>query len=157
MVAAAFIAFMLAICGVALHYYFQQALDFATAQAARQLQLGLVPAGSSQDAFVSQVFCPGFSAFQSCANLAAGVRPVTSYQQLATSGAADAPDAAGTTGLTFCTGQPGQLMYLHVVFLPPAIGVLFGANAAFGSALVANAAFANENPYGATVTPADGC
>lgn len=152
-----FILFLLAVMGTGLHFYLQQALDYATQAAARQVQLGHVPATYTAADFADKIFCPVFSGFQDCSNLFVDVRPVTDYQQLANPGVPDAPDSVATTGFVFCPGQPGQLMYVHVVYLAPSIGgTLFGASSA-GTALIANAAFANENPSGNTVVPANGC
>ena len=149
-----FILFLLAVMDASLHFYLQQALDFATQTAARQVQLGHVPASYTASDYVNKVFCPIFGSFQVCSNLSVDVRPVTDYQQLTNSGVPDAPDSVATTGFAFCPGQPGQLMYVHIVYLAPSIGAaLFGAS----SAITANAVFANENPGGNAVVPANGC
>jgi Flp pilus assembly protein TadG len=151
-----FTLFFLSIFGVGLNFYFQQALDFATEASARQVQLGHIPPGYTQANFLSQVVCPKFGRFQACNNLSIDVRPVTDYQQLTNPGVPDAPDSTATTGLVFCPGQPGQLMYVHTVYLPPALGSLFGMSAA-ATAIVSNVSFANENPGGFLVVPANGC
>ena len=149
-----FIVFLLAALGTGLHFYLQQALDYATQSAARQVQLGHVPASYTATDFVDNVFCPIFGAFQACGNLSVDVRPVTDYQQLTSPGVPDAPDSVATNGFAFCPGQPGQLMYVHVVYLAPSIGgTLLGGS----SAITANAVFANENPAGNAVVPANGC
>lgn len=150
--------FMLAIMWAGLQYFVQQALDYSTQTAARQVQLGHVPAGTTEASFVDTVLCPVFGAFQGCTNLFVDLHPVTDYQQLTNPGVPDAPDSTATTGFTFCTGQPGQLMYAHIVYVGPSIGgtLLGGAGAGSGT-IVANAAFANENPTGLAVTPANGC
>ena len=149
-----FVLFLLAVMGAGLHFYLQQALDYATQSAARQVQLGHVPASYTASDFVDKVFCPVFGAFQVCSNLFVDVRPVTDYQQLTSPGVPDAPDSVATTGFAFCPGQPGQLMYVHIVYLAPLIG---GALLGDSSAIIANAAFANENPGGNTVVLANGC
>jgi Flp pilus assembly protein TadG len=148
-----FTIFLLAIMGVGLQYFLQQALDYATQGAARQVQLGHIPAGYTEADFVTKVFCPIFGTFQVCANLFVDVRPVTDYQQLTAPGVTDAPNSTATTGFKFCPGQPGQLMYAHVVFLAPSIGGSLFTYGNAGNPLVANAAFANENPAGITVAP----
>lgn len=148
-----FTMFLLAVMGMGLHFYIQQALDYAAQDAARQVQLGHIPAGYTEADFITQLFCPVFGQYQVCANLFVDVRPVTDYQQLTAPGVSDAPDSTATSGFKFCPGKPGQLMYVHVVYLAPSIGgVLFG-NTGASSAIVANAAFANENPGGDTVEP----
>ncbi len=148
-----FILFIMAVLATAFHFYLQQALDYATQAAARQVQLGKVPANYTAADFVSNIFCPVFGVFQLCGNLFADLRPVTDYQQLANPGVADSPDSISTSGFAFCPGQPGQLMYMHIVYQGPALNLFHST----GGTIIANAAFANENPYGATVVPANGC
>jgi Flp pilus assembly protein TadG len=148
-----FTIFLLAIMGVGLQYYLQQALDFAVQSAARQVQLGFVPATSTQADFVTNVFCPIFGQFQLCSSTSVfvDIRPVTDFQQLSVAGAPDAPNSTTTTSFKFCPGQPGQLMYVHVVFLAPSIAGALLTYGSPGNAIVANAAFANENPTGTAV------
>jgi Flp pilus assembly protein TadG len=155
LVCAPFIIFLLAVFDVALQFYLQQALDYATQAAVRQVQLGHLPAGYTEADFVNKVFCPAFADFQTCVNLTVDLRPVTNYEDLA--GATGAPNSGTTTGV-FCPGTPGQLMYAHVVYLAPSIGgTLLGGAAGGTSVIVSNAAFANENPIGTAVVQAQGC
>jgi hypothetical protein len=135
----------------------QQALDYATRQAVRQVQLGHLSAGSSGTDFVNKVLCPVFGGLQVCANLFVDLHPVTDYEQLAKAGVPDAPDSSATTGFVFCPGKPGQLMYAHIVYLAPWIGGTLLGNASGSDAIVANAAFANENPTGIAVVQVNGC
>ena len=152
-----FTLFLLGVFALGLNFYQQQALDYATQAAARQVQLGLVPAAYTQADFITKVFCPGFSPqFKVCGNLFVDLRPVPEYQQLTSPGVPDAPDSTATVGFVFCPGQPGQLMYLHVVYIPPSLGALFGMSPT-ETAMIGNASFANENPGGFAVPPAGGC
>jgi Flp pilus assembly protein TadG len=152
-----FVAFMLGILGVGLHFYLQQSLDYATQQAVRQVQLGRISAGYTQADFVNKVLCPIFGQFQDCANLYVSLRPVTDYAQLTMPGVSDAPDSAATTGLVFCPGKAGQLMYVHIVYLGPSFGgSILGATGDY-TAIIANAAFAVENPTGTAAPPVRGC
>jgi Flp pilus assembly protein TadG len=151
-----FTIFLLAVMLTGLHFYLQQALDFATQSAVRQVQLGHVSAGYSQADFVNKVFCPVFGSFQACANLYIDLRPVSDYEQLTKPGVVDAPGSTSTTGLVFCPGAAGQLMYAHIVYLAPSIGgTLFGNTPGY-SAIISNAAFVVENPTGSTVAPVQG-
>jgi len=152
-----FVIFLLAVMGVGLHYYVQQALDYTTREAARQVQIGRVPASYTQAQFLDKVFCPAFGPFQACVNVFVDLRPVADYEQLANPGVPDAPDSTSTTGFVFCPGKPGQLMYAHIVYLAPSIGGTLFGNASGYNPIVANAAFANENPTGVPVAQANGC
>ena len=150
------LVFILAVVQMGLHFYWQQTLDYAVQQAGRQVQIGRIGSSYTSTAFANQVLCPAFSASAGCSDLFVDLHPVSDYQRLTASGVQDAPDSTSTTGLVFCTGQPGQQMYAHVVFMAPSfIGSLLGTGD-FDS-IVANAAFTNENPAGATVVPANGC
>jgi Flp pilus assembly protein TadG len=152
---APFTIFLLAIFGVALQFYLQQALDYATQAAVRQVQLGHLSPGYTEADFVNKIFCPAFATFQVCINLTVDLQPVTNYEDLAS--AIGGPNSAATTGV-FCPGMPGQLMYAHVVYLAPSIGgTLLGGSAGGTSVIVSNAAFANENPTGTAVEQASGC
>jgi Flp pilus assembly protein TadG len=157
LVCAPFTAFLLAVMLTGLQFYLQQALDSATQSAVRQVQLGYVSAGFSEADFVNKVFCPTFGTFQSCANLYIDLRPVSDYEQLTNPGVADAPSNTSTTGLVFCPGTAGQLMYAHVIYLVPSIaGTLLGNAPGGYSTIISNAAFAIENPTGSTVAPVQG-
>jgi Flp pilus assembly protein TadG len=151
------VIFLLAVMGMGFQFYRQHSLDYAVQSAARQVQLGHIPAGYTAADFASKVLCPIFSAFENCTDMSVDVHPVADYQQLTKPGVPDAPDSTGTTGFQFCPGKPGQLMYVHVVYLAPSITGTLLDDTGVGSAMVANAAFANENPGGNTVVPANGC
>ncbi len=159
LVCAPLVIFILAIMGGGLHYYQQQVLDYATQAAMRQVQIGHVNANTSEADFVNKVFCPLFGQLQVCANVFVDLRPVTDYQQLAKPGIPDAPDSTATTGFVFCPGKPGQLMYAHIVYIAPIFGgtLLGGAVPVGNGAIIANAAFANENPTGVAVQQVNGC
>ena len=152
-----FVIFLMAVMGVGFQFYLQQALDYAVLGAARQVQLGHIPAGYTAADFASKVFCPIFGIFEDCTNLSVDVHPVKDYQQLTNPGVLDAPDSTGTSGFQFCSGQPGQLMYVHVVFLAPSIMGTLLNDTDVASAMVANAAFTNENPSGNAVAQVNAC
>jgi Flp pilus assembly protein TadG len=157
LVCAPFTIFLLAVMLTGLQFYLQQALDFATQSAVRQVQLGHISLGYTEADFVNKVFCPIFGSFQACDNLYIDLRPVSDYEQLGKPGVADAPGSASTTGLVFCPGTAGQLMYAHVIYLAPSLaGTLFGDEPAGYSAIISNAAFAIENPAGGAVAPVQG-
>ena len=153
-VATPLMIFMFGILSLALHFYFQQSLEYAVQEASRQVQLGRIGQRYNQTTFVSQVLCPNFG--PSCSNLYVDLHPVTDYQRLTIAGVSDAPDSISTANLQFCAGAPGQLMYAHVIYLSRnATGGLIGLGSP--DAIIANAAFVNENPGGANVTPQNGC
>ncbi len=149
-----FLLFLFSVMTFGLHFYFQQSLEYAVGVAARQVQLGLIGEKYNQQTFVSQLLCTNFT--PACANLYVDLHPVTNYQQLTAASIADAPDSISTSNLQFCAGSAGQLMYLHVIYLAnSAVGNFL--NLGMPDAIIANAAFVNENPGGANVQQQNGC
>lgn len=156
-----FLGLLFGLVAVSYDLYVQEALDYALQQAVRQVQIGRVPSTSTVATFTATVFCPVFTQFQSCANVAITVQPVADYW---TNAAVAKPSAAQMAiGGAFCIGQPGQLMYAQAVYLAPLLAQIwpYGTAATVGGvtgqALVANAAFANENPAGVAIPAGGGC
>ena len=161
----AFVAFpclglILGVFAVAYDFYLQHALDYSLQTAVRQIQLGAVPAGDSNGDFTAKFFCPVFSGFAACSGVLVTVQPVLDYQSAQ---AVTEPAAAIAQSAPFCVGAPGQLMFARVVYLAPLLGQIWPYSTVLtldgstGSALVANAAFANENPSGAAIRGGAGC
>ncbi len=145
--------FLFGLIALGTHYFLQQSLDYAIADAARKVEIGEVGSGYTQSDFVSKLVCPAFSG--SCGGLFVDLHPVADYASLAS--ASDAPDSASTQGLQFCPGSPGQTMYLHVILqaaMP--FANLLGENNGY-DVIISNAAFINENPAGKTVSLVGGC
>ncbi len=161
LVSVPFLGLILGIATVAVDLYLQEALDVALQTAARQVQLGQVPTTYSAGDFASQVFCPAFVAFAPCANVLVTLQPVADYLS---ADVVATPSAAqlGSKG-AFCVGLPGQLMFARAVYLAPVISQFWpyagqaSVNGVTGTALVSTAAFANENPSGATLPVSAGC
>ncbi len=156
-----FLGLVLGLATVAVDMYLQEALDIAVQAAARQVQLGQVPATYSAGDFAGKVFCPAFVIFAPCTNVLVTLQPVTDYLSadvVATQTAAQ----LGSSG-SFCVGQPGQLMFARVVYLAPIISQFWpyagqvSINGSIGTGLVSTAAFANENPSGAAISTSAGC
>ncbi len=100
-----FTILLLAILGAGLSFYQQQALDYAVQAAARQVQIGNVPPGTTEAEFVQNTLCPVLGQFQSCANIFVDLHPVTDYLQVNLPGAPDAPGGTTSTGFVFCPGS----------------------------------------------------
>ena len=148
-----FFGLVLGMMSVAVNLYLQFALDFALQQAVRQVQLGLVPATTTAADFGGKVFCPVFVAFAPCSGLLISVQPVMDFTAPIITAAA--PPTA------FCVGAPGQLMYARAVYQAPVLETIYtGATGTAGSgtsSIVSTAAFANENPSGASFAGSSGC
>ncbi len=160
-VSAPFLGLVIGICTIAIDLYLQEALDVALQTAAREVQLGHVPATYSAADFATKVFCPALVVFAPCANVVVTLQPVADYL----SDGVVATPAAGQLGKSnsFCVGLPGQLMFARAVYLTPVISQFwpYGAHASIngvtGTALVSTAAFANENSSGAALPASAGC
>ena len=150
-----FFGLVLGTLSVALNFYLQSSLDYALQQATRQVQLGLVPATTTAADFTAKVFCPVFVTFAPCTGLMVSIQPVADFT------AATITVAAPPTA--FCLGQPGQLMYARAVYQAPVLETIYTTATAAtgpgtsGSMIVSAAAFANENPSGASITGGSGC
>ena len=151
-----FLGFLLGLMSVALNFYLQFALDYSLQGAVRQVQIGKVPPGTSVGTFTGSTFCPIFSLFASCSGVQMSIQPVTDYYNSSVVSSSDKPTS-------FCVGQPGQLMYARAIYQAPAISAIFPLNAtpsnpgSYGTTIISAAAFANENPTGATVSGSSGC
>ncbi len=146
--------FLFGIIYVGTYFYYQQTLEYAVQEAARQVEIGQIGTGYSEADFVTKVVCPNFGT--TCSNLFVDLHPVSDYTGLTGPGVPDAPDSTNATGLQFCVGSPGQMMYAHVIYqasFPTAS--LLGLNTT--QSIVSNAAFINENPSGVPVPPQNGC
>jgi len=156
-----FLGLVLGLATVAVDLYLQEALDVALQTAARQVQLGQVPATYSASDFAGKVFCPAFVIFAPCANVLVTLQPVTDYFNATVVGTPSAAQLGNSS--SFCVGLPGQLMFARVVYLAPIISQFWPyagqatINGATGTALVSTAAFANENPSGAAIPASAGC
>ena len=149
-----FVALLVVSLSVAFDLYVQFALDYGLQHAVRQVQLGRVPATTTVADFTGNVFCPVFVVFAPCSGIIVSIQPVADYYS--------APEVIAPVPPTaFCVGQPGQLMYARAVYQAPMLGSFFAATgtspSTIGNTIVSAAAFANENPSGATFKGAGGC
>ena len=137
-------------------FFLQFALDFSLQQAVRQIQIGNVAGSTASTAFVASVMCPIFSQFASCTGLLVSVQQVPDYL------AAYATITSPVQTTTFCTGQPGTLMFARASYQAPVwatfmVSVLATSPSSTGQNIVSAVAFANENPSGVAVASAAGC
>ena len=156
-----FLGLVLGLATVAFNLYLQETLDLSLQTAVRQVQMGQVPSTYSASDFAAKVFCPAFVAFAPCNNVVVTLQPVADYLS-ATVVSRPTSTQLGTSA-AFCVGLPGQLMFARLVYLAPIIGQFwpYSVQASIGSftgtALLASAAFANENPSGAPIPTGSGC
>lgn len=144
---------------VGLIVYEQEALDFATAKAARQIMTGQVQQnGTAQGAFRTLVLCPYLPATMACGNVIINVQTITPGAQ---PGGYYALVNAGATALNmptlsvdanaFSLGVAGSYEYVQVVypvtFIPSFFARILGGSTFNGSPaflLMSTAAFKNE-------------
>ncbi len=137
-------------------FYLQFALDYSLQQAVRQVQIGKVAGSTSAGTFISNVMCPIFSQFASCAGLQVSVQQVSDYS------ASYSTITSTSQPTAFCTGQPGTLMFARATYQAPVwasfmVFALPPSPVSTGQNIVSAAAFANENPSGVTTVTTPGC
>ncbi len=145
---------------VALIIYQNEALDFATGKAARQIMTGQVQQGSiNQPAFRTQVLCPYLPAAMSCGKVIINVQTVAQgmqpngYYTLVNAGvtALNLPALIVDAG-AYTVGGAGAYQYLQVIypvtFIPGVFARILGGGATYGGSpaflLVSTATFKNE-------------
>ena len=152
---------ILGLIGVSYDFFLQEALDYSLQEAVRQVQLGQLPPGESPADFTAKVFCPIFISFAACSDVMITVQPVSDFQSATV--VTQSAVAASTQSQLFCVGQPGELMFARAIYLAPLLSAIWpygtkvGVGGTTGNALVAAAAFANENPTGAPIPAGAGC
>lgn len=131
--------------------YAQIAVDHATVQAARLLQVdSSQKLSGSRATFQAVTFCPLLAPLLTCDNVLIGLRPVSpDYLADLTT---NPPVISGALSLpaSFTPGQSGALMLLQVTYFGPSfawpvrLGSAATYNGASGSAIVSSVPFANE-------------
>lgn len=145
---------------VGLIVYFNQALDYATSKAARQIMIGAVQKnGTSQSDFRKKVVCPYLPATFNCDNVIVNVQTATRAAQPSGYYAFVKPDLSGliiptlsVDSAQYSVGVQGSYEYLQIVypitFIPSAFASILGGSASFNGSpaylVVSTAAFRNE-------------
>lgn len=145
---------------VGLIVYENEALDFATSKAARQIMTGQVQKGSiGLSAFRTQMVCPYLPAAMNCANVIISVQTITvgaqpnGYYSLVNDSATalNIPQLKVDTG-AYSVGTQGTYEYLLIVypvtFIPSFFAKILGGNATYQGLpaflLTSTATFKNE-------------
>ena len=159
LVAMLFILSLLFIMTVATILFINQALDYATTRAARQILTGAAQANALDQASFKASLCGNLPATLKCSNLIVNLYVVPpgssssgyyTYVKSDLSGLAIPPLTPGSGQYTL--GTRGQFQYLLVIypinFLPSAFASMLGGGATFNGApaylTVSTAAFRNE-------------
>ncbi len=140
--------------------YIGQALDRATAVAARQIMIGAVQkANMSQSSFVSGILCPALPLAINCNNVIVNVQTVAEaagpagyYALVNANQTALIVPPLSNASATFTPGTQGLYVYMQAVypvtFLPAFLAKLLGAGATYNGAaaylVTSTAAFRNE-------------
>ncbi len=145
------------IVGVILYY--NQALDYATNRAARQVMIGAVQTGSISQTAFQQTVCANLPAAFNCSNVIVNLQTATEaaqpsgYYAFATSNQSGLiiPTLSNTSA-QYSPGAQGAYEYLQVIypitFIPSAFATALGSRATFNGSpaylAVSTAAFRNE-------------
>ena len=159
-----FMMLLLMVVELGYDFFAQEALDFALAGAARQVQLGTAQGASTVAIFQSSYFCPALVGLLSCSAVSVNVQAVASdyYAQTYTPIPLNKSGQLNTSGFSFCSGQPNQLMFAQAVYTGPSVVAGFipgmGTPTTGGTAhiTVSTTAFINEN-FPVTASPQAGC
>lgn len=150
MVAAPFIALLLASLQTALVYMAGQALETATEKAGRQLLTGAVQTQNLSQSQFFNLVCSNLPSLLNCANLMLDVNTTTSFSSANTSTPTITFAKNGTVSnvWNYNTGSPGSIVVLRAMYLYPVIGGPLNfamSNVSNGSRLLmATAVFKNE-------------
>lgn len=161
LVAAPFLALIVAIIQTFLVFFASQLLETAVVQASRQILTGQAQAANmTESEFAANLVCPVVSVVMNCKNLMIDVETYSAFSN--TSNASSFPAATSTAptltynqGVVTNTwlynpGTTGQIVVVRVMYLWPVFGGPLGfnlANQANGTRLImAAAAFQNEPP-----------
>jgi len=149
LIAVAFLGLLMFTLELGFRLYTQIALDYATARAARLLEVNSTQQLSASGATGFQTFCPLLAPLLNCAGALIGLRAVgTDYL---TDSRATPTTLSGTlTQPAYSAGQSGSLMLLQVTYIGPALTWPFSAgqtatyNGVAGSAIVSSVPYAND-------------
>lgn len=149
-VAAPFIALMLATIQTSLVFFAQQTLETVSEETSRQILTGVVRnSNTSKDDF-HEIACKNLPAYMSCANLMVDVQTADSLGDVDTSTPSIYDKDGNPKTWQFDTGTAGSIVVMRTMYLFPVIGGPLGFNLANmqGSRrlLVATAVFQTE-PY----------
>ncbi|MFI4976083.1 MAG: TadE/TadG family type IV pilus assembly protein [Caulobacterales bacterium] len=152
MVALPLIALILASLQTAIIFFFDEALQTATEQSARQLMTGSAQLSDTTQTQFANVVCANAPAPFQCSNIMVDVQSASSFSSINTSPLTLTYDVHGnvTNTWSYSPGNPGDIVIVRVMYNWP----VFGGPLAFGLAnqpngnhlLVATAVFKNE-PY----------
>jgi Flp pilus assembly protein TadG len=123
LVAAPFLATLIAILEVTIYLFAQQVLQNAASEAGRLFMTGKAQnSGTTQSQFQSQI-CPSISALFSCGSLMVNVQAYTSFTGVNAAEPTLSFDAQGQVSNTwsYTPGTPGQVMVVQLIYQWPIV------------------------------------
>ena len=157
-----FMTLLLGIIQIGYLFYVQEMMDYATQAGARQIQIGAAQASGNPAAFVQQAMCNALATLMPCTGIVLSSQVVTDFYNVAEGQVPQNNGTFNSTALTFCPGQPGQLVLFQTYY--PVIGILTGLlpvntvvdNGSAANMIVSTQAFMNEQFSSTGAAPA-GC
>ena len=106
---------------VGLDMFTQQALDYATMSAARQVQIGASQGTSATaDAFKTNVLCPQLPGFLTCDRVLVQINRVDDYYDTNAYKPPAKPDGSvDQSAMPYCNPGPATLMMVRAVYMAP--------------------------------------
>lgn len=160
MVTPPYLLFTMFLFQISMMLFWQEALDYATHSAARQIQIGAAQsqAATSSD-FMTNIMCPMLSGLIVCDDVLIDIQHVSDFYSHADYTVSVPKDKDGKQtprALPYCNGAPSQMMLVRAVYMSPAALTPFFGTVAWGSGkavpIISTAAFVDEAfpPTGAT-------
>ena len=156
-----FLMLLFFICQVGLYFFSQQALDYATRLAARQVMIGSVQAqGLSASQFKTGLLCPALKMPLDCSKITVSLSLVAKtsnttadtgiYAFMQQSVPSLNPANLDASKGSFCAGAPGDYIFIDVAYKFPIfvdVSKLAGSSNAMNPMVLRSTAFVANEPY----------
>lgn len=152
LIAAPFIALILATIQTAFVFFAQQCLEAATERTARQIMTGAVQKAGTSAADFKKAACVNLPAFIPCSGVMIDVRSAEQFDDLDTTTPTLTYDSKGqaSNAWQFTPGGPGSIVVLRVMYLLPVSAAPLGfnlSNAGAGRRLLISTSVFKAEPY----------
>lgn len=128
MIAAPFLATLIAILEVAIFLFAQQVLQNAAVEAGRLFMTGSAQNGNTTQTQFENDVCPMISVIFTCSSLMVNVQSASSNSSVTTGAPTLTFNAQGqvTNSWTFDPGTPGEIMVVQLIYMWPIVSGPFG-------------------------------
>jgi Flp pilus assembly protein TadG len=149
-VAAPFIALLIATLQTSLVFFAQQTLETVSEETSRQILTGAVRSSTTGKDDFHKLACKNLPSFMNCADLMIDVQTADSFADADTSAPALYDEDGNLKTWDFKTGSAGDIVVMRTMYLLPVVGGPFGfnlANAGNGKRLLIATSVFRTEPY----------